>query len=134
MAEFSAADLAKMRAAQEAHMMDACKLQACVETADSFNQLVQTWPVDGSELVCGLDMSTGRYPRPGSEEHGADMTVLEYDATLRLPITATPNAKDRVKITKRFGETLSTPLIYDIVGPIQRGPSGVQLLLKRIET
>ena len=125
---FSTDDLTGMRAVQTAHMMDTCKFQACVQTADTFNEQVETWPVDGAELTCGLDM------RPGSERHGMDKTVLEYDATLRLPLTATPNVKDRVKVTKRFGEALAVALVYDIVGPIQRGPSGVRLLLRRIET
>lgn len=125
---FSSDDLTEMRATQVAHMMDTCNLQACVQTRDSTNELVETWPVDGADLVCGLDM------RPGSERHGADMTVLMYDATLRLPITAALDAKDRVKVTKRFDEALGTALVYEIVGPIQRGPSGVRLLLKRVET
>lgn len=125
---FSSDELTEMRATQVAHMMDTCHLQACVQTRDSTNELVETWPADGDALVCGLDM------RPGNERHGADMTVLAYDATLRLPITATPDARDRVKITKRFDEALGTALVYNIVGPIQRGPSGIRLLLKRVET
>lgn len=125
---FSTEDLTGMRAAQVAHMMDTCVFQACVETANSFNELVKTWPVDSAAVVCGLDM------RSGSERWGAEKTVLQYDATIRLPITATPDVKDRVKVTKRFDETLVAPLVYDIVGPIQRGPSGIRLLLKRVET
>ncbi len=124
---FSTADLTNMRAAQEAHMMDTCCIQTVTQTGDSFNQLVETF-TDGDDLPCGLDM------RPGSERHGIDKTVVTYDATLRLPITATPDVKDRIKISKRFGEALGAALIYNIVGPIQRGPSGIRLLLKRIET
>lgn len=125
---FSTTDLANMRTAQESHMLDTCVTQTVVETRDSFGELVETWPVDSAALVCGLDM------RPGSERHGSEKTVLEYDATLRLPITSAPGAKDRVKITHRFGEALVVPLIYEITGPIQRGPSGIRLLLKRVET
>jgi len=124
---FSTADLTNMRAAQEAHMMDTCCIQTVTQTGDSFNQLVETF-TDGDDLPCGLDM------RPGSERHGIDKTVVNYDATLRLPITATPDVKDRIKVSKRFGEALGAALIYNIVGPIQRGPSGIRLLLKRIET
>jgi len=89
--------------------------------------MVETF-ADGADLVCGLDM------RPGSERHTAEMTVINYDATIRLPIASTPSTKDRVKVTKRFGEALAAALVYNIVGPIQRGPSGVRLLLKKIET
>jgi hypothetical protein len=125
---FPAEDLLNMRETQTEHMMDTCVLQTVVETADTFGELVQTWPADGDEVVCGLDM------RRGSERHGVDNVILEYDATLRLPITSTPDVMDRVKVTKRFDEALGTALVYDIVGPIQRGPSGIRLLLKRIET
>lgn len=125
---FSTDDLTGMRTAQVAHMMDTCVFQACVETGDTFRELVLSWPVDGAEIACGLDM------KPGSERHGTETTALRWDATLRLPITAAPDAKDRVKITKRYGEALAAPLVYDIVGPIQRGPSGIRLLLRRVET
>ncbi len=108
-------------------MMDTCKFGTCTQTADTHGQLVETFAY-GADVVCGLDM------RPGSERHGVDKTVLEFDATIRLPIASAPDPKDRVKVTKRFGEALGTELVYNIVGPIQRGPSGIRLLLKIIET
>ena len=124
---FPTADLTSMRATQDEHMMDTCKFGTCTQTADTHNQLVETFAY-GADVVCGLDM------RPGSERHGVDKTVLVYDATIRLPIASAPDPKDRVKVTKRFGEALGTDLVYNIVGPIQRGPSGIRLLLKIIET
>ena len=124
---FDSADLANMRESQEDHMQDECHIQAVVITANSMNEQVESWPADGAALACGLDM------RPGSERHGANRVVVNYDATLRLPITATPDEKDRIKVTKRFGETLSTPLVFDIISPIQRGPSGIRIMLKKIE-
>ena len=124
---FTATDLANMRSAQNLHLMDVCKFGTATQTADTFNQLVETFAY-GADVVCGLDM------RPGSERHGVDKTLLVYDATIRLPIASAPDPIDRVKVTTRFGEALGTDLEYSIVGPIQRGPSGVRLLLKIIET
>ena len=124
---FNTADLTNMRSTQDAHMMDVCNLGTCTQTPDTYNQLVETFAY-GADLVCGLDM------RPGSERHTADKTVINYDATVRLPIASSPSTKDRVKVTKRFGEALGVALVYNIVGPIQRGPSGVRLMLKKIET
>ena len=121
-------DLTWMRSAQDGHMNDTCVLQACVQTDNTFGEAVETWPVDGSAIACGLDM------RPGSERHGTENTVINYDATIRLPIAQTPDPKDHIKVTKRFGETLATALVFSIVGPIQRGPSGIRLLLERIQT
>lgn len=125
--EFSAADLTNMRATQDAHMMDTCVVQAYVQTKNTFNELVETWPADSDALSCGLDM------RPGSERHGVDKTVLNYDATVRIPLGTTPDPRDRLKVTKRHGEALAVPLVYNIIGPVQRGPSGNRLLLKIIE-
>ena len=124
---FSAADLTNMRAAQDAHMMDTCKFGTATQTSDSHGQLVETFAY-GADVVCGLDM------RPGSERHGVDNTALVYDAIIRLPIASAPVALDRVKVTKRHGTALGADLVYDIVAPIQKGPSGVRLLLKIIET
>lgn len=123
----SADALSRMRTAQAEHMMDTCVIQTCTQTANTFGELVETF-ADGSAQVCGLDM------RPGSERHSQQNTALQYDATVRLVITTTLTAKDRIKITKRYGETLTTAIIYDIVGPIQRGPSAIRLMLKRVET
>ena len=125
---FNTADLLNMKSCQDSHMMDECKIQARVETANTYGELVETWPADGAAIVCGLD------PRPGSERHGVDQTILNYDATLRMPYASTPDPVDRIKITKRFGTALGAALVYNIVGPIQQGASGIRILLKRIET
>ena len=117
---FTATDLANMRSAQNLHMMDVCKFGTATQTVETFAY--------GADVVCGLDM------RPGSERHGVDKTLLVYDATIRLPIASAPDPIDRVKVTTRFGEALAVDLAYSIVGPIQRGPSGVRLLLKIVET
>ena len=123
---FTPTELSGMRTAQDLHMMDVYIPQAYSRTINSFGEAIVTY-ADGSAAICGLDM------RPGSERYGRDNTLLEYDATLRLPVTVAPDVKNRIKITVRFGETLATPLVFEIVGPIQRGPSGIRLLLRRIE-
>ena len=134
---FSADELAWMRAAQDGHMPDTGNVMPYSANLDSFAQSVNTWPTDSASIACGLDM------RPGSEKLGsfegysrsiATGTILEYDATVRVPIGTSVDVRDRFKVTKRFGETLSTALVFDIVAPPQRGPSGLRLLLKRIET
>jgi len=124
--DFSAAELTNMRTTQTGHMMDTCKISVQSASVDSFGQMVETW-TDGSEMDCGLDM------RPSSERRGANYTATEYDATLRLAITAAITSKDRVSVTKRFGETLGTALVFEVVSPIQRGPSGIRVLLRRVE-
>jgi head-tail adaptor len=124
--DFSTDELAGFRATQTGHMMDTVVRQAYSATQNSYNEDVVTY-TDQTAIKCGLDM------RPGSERHTSNYTALQYDATMRLPITTTIDARDRLKVTKRFGETLTTALVFEIVGPVQLGPSGIRLLLKRVE-
>ena len=116
-----------MREAQTDHMLDTCILQTCTEEISSFRNPVPSYEDAEEAINCGLDM------RSGAEKRKPDMTPVEYDATIRLAITEAPSEKDRIKITKRFGETLTTPLIFDIVSPIQRGPSCIRLRLRKID-
>ena len=124
--DFSTEELTNFRSTQTNHMMDTVVRQVYSATSNSYNEDVVTY-TDQTAIDCGLDM------RPGSERYTQSYTALEYDATMRLPITTTIDARDRLKVTKRFGETLSTALVFEIVGPVQRGPSGIRLLLKRVE-
>lgn len=124
---FNAADLANFRSAQDDHMMDEGVIGTYTDAEDSFGAKNPTWSYSSTAIKCGLDM------RPGSERHTQNMSVVTYDATLRLPIATTIGVKDRFKVTKRYGETLGTPLVYDIAAPIQRGPSGIRLVLKKVE-
>jgi len=123
--DFTASDLASMRDAQTGHMMDTCYIQALTQTTNTFGEVVNSWADSGSAVDCGLDM------KPGSEVRGTNKTVVQYDATLRLAITTTIDETQRIRVTKRFGESI-TPIIYDIVSPIQRGPSGIRLLLNKV--
>lgn len=127
MSDFSASELANLREMQTAHMMDSCVLQTYSRTFNSYGEPVESWADAASAVDCGLDM------RPGRATLGEDMTTTAYDATIRLAITTSIDMKDRIKITKRFGETLGTALVFRVEGPIQRGPSGIRLLLRRVD-
>ena len=122
---FTANDLTAMREAQDSHMLDTGNVQTVTLTVDSFGQQVESYPTNETAIACGLDM------RPGSERHGIEKVVIEYDATVRLPIGTTVTEDDRFRVTKRFGETLTTALTFDIISPIQRGPSGIRLMLRK---
>lgn len=122
---FTANDLINMRSAQTDHMQDECYIQALTQTTNTHGEVVNTWADSGSAIACGLDM------RPGSETRGPEKTVVQYDATLRLAITNLPEETQRIRVTKRFGESI-TALIYDIAAPVQRGPSGIRILLNKV--
>jgi head-tail adaptor len=122
---FDTTDLANMRETQTDHMMDECYIQALTQTTNTYGEVVNSWADSGSALACGLDM------RPGSETRGPEKTVVQYDATLRLGITNLTEETQRIRITKRFGESI-TALVYDIAAPVQRGPSGIRILLNKV--
>ena len=123
----STSELTRLRDDQESCMFDTGNLQPRIQTQDGYGQAVETFPSNSADTICGLDM------QPGSERFTPDMSVTIYDATLRLPITATAAVGDRFRITKRHGQTLSSALVFNIVSPIRRGPSGIRLFLQRVE-
>lgn len=125
--QFTAAELAGMRTAQTGHMLDTCYINVYSRSFNSYGEPVEVWSSPLTTTECGLDM------RPGRETPGEDYTSLAYDATVRLPIDTTIDVKDRITVIKRFGETLATALVFRIEAPIQRGPSGIRLALRRVE-
>jgi head-tail adaptor len=123
---FTSTDLTNMRLSQTDRMQDKCYLQARSVTPNSMNEQVESWADTGSEISCGLEMKSG------SESHRPENVVVQYDAVLRLPITTTVTELQRIRVTKRYAEALATPLVFDIVSPIQRGPSAIRILLKKV--
>lgn len=118
--------LTHFRERQVASLMDTCNILVyAAGTLNEYNEADSPTYTPSADTPCGLDMS------PGSRRHGADMTVIEYDATLRLAITVTVKETDHISITKRFGEAI-TPLNYEIMSPVQRGPSGIRLQLRKL--
>lgn len=119
---FSAAELGAMQAAQDAHLMDVCQIGVYVRVSSDYGEPIETWSY-GQEYACGLEQ------RPGLETRRDTMTTTRYDAVLRLPVTVDIDVKDRIRITKRYGASI-VPLEYNIASPVQRGASGIRLLLE----
>jgi len=120
---FSSTDLENMRSCQEAHMMDTCLIKTRTTTEKTNGEQVPSYST-GTSSICGLDM------RPGTFRRGQEMTEVVYDATIRLPHDASVTLTGLITVTKRFGETLATPLNFEIASVIQRGPSGIRLALR----
>lgn len=123
---FSGSELADMQAAQENHMMDLCHRMVFSQTTNDYNEQIKVWTESMTDIKCGLEQQSG------SEQLNAVDTVTIYDAIIRLPLSEVWDVKDRIKVTKRFGVD-TTDLTYEIVAPIQRGPSGIRLLLRKVE-
>ena len=126
MEAFAEAELAGMQSAQEAAMMDTCVLQVWSSgSADAYGQRVETW-TDGAALACGFN------PKGGREVPGPEASPIITDASVRLPIDTSVDRKDRVKVTHRFGVALGAAQVFEVVGEPRRGPSGLQLDLRKV--
>jgi head-tail adaptor len=127
MALIDANDLAMIRATQVDSLHDTCVLMPRVTDTATDGQVTETW-VSGATVACGFE------PTGGNEQRRADMTVLAYDAKLRLALGAAITYLDKVRIIKRYGSALTTPLTFQVEGDPQQGASGLVLLLKRVTT
>lgn len=122
MKKFTADELAKMQGTQVESLQDTCIIQAYALTQGDYGEEVDTY-TDGSTIACGLNMT------PSRESRRADMNVERIDATIRLPLGTSVKTTDRIKVTHRFGVAI-TALIFEVIGAIRRGPSGLQVDLE----
>jgi head-tail adaptor len=126
MSLLTASDLAAMRADQSDAMWDTCIVQVWSGSADAYGELIETY-TDGSALACRF------VPASGTESRRSNMTQVVMPAMVRLPLGTAVTAKDRVKITKRFGSTLTTPLIFGVDDASISGATCVTVKLKDVD-
>jgi len=126
MSAFSSAELTAMQAAQEAHMMDTCVIRRYVDgQGDDYGpDGPPSYPED-APIACGFKPASVREIMDGTQ-------VAMKTAEIRLPIDTEIDAKDHIRITERFGETLLTNEVYRIVGEPKRGPSGLVLQVETV--
>lgn len=123
MSALRAGELTRFQAAQEWHMNDACQVLTYSSADDAYNVPVASYTA-GSEIACG-------FGRTGPREALGAAQVPMAEAELRLPTETAVTARDRIRIVKRNGETI-TAEDYEIVGPPWQGPSGMVLKLKKV--
>lgn len=120
-----AGEIARMRTTQEDHMPDTCVVLSYSATSDNYGHDVETY-TPGSAIVCGY--------MPSSEnEINEDSQTEVASAQMRLPISTQIGKLDRVQLTALKGETLAAPLLFQVTGTPKQGPSGLVVMLKRIE-
>jgi hypothetical protein len=116
MLPFTAAELSQMRETQDDAMQDTCYVLAYSSTTDGYGNPTATYTA-GSALICGVEMV-----RP--DEQQASGNVPRVDALIRLPLATALDPRDRIRVSKRYAETV-TSVDYELVGPAKRGPSGL---------
>jgi hypothetical protein len=118
----SATTLSHLRVRYGRLMQDTCKVLAYSATADDYGLPVVTF-TPGAAIACGFDPQASREVQEGSH-------VAVVDGRLRLPLGTAVTSKDRIQVTHRFGEALSSPETYSIIGEPERGPTGLVLNLR----
>ena len=114
-----------MRSTQDGAMQDVCRVGAYTSVDDAYNLPSVTY-VYGAEVICGLDLMS-------PTEQQASGEVPAINAKLRLPIGTTIDERDRIRIEQRYNEELDTPLVFEIEGPVDRGPSGIRLDVRIVD-
>jgi hypothetical protein len=122
---FTATELARMRGTQDDAMQDTCRIGAYTAVDDAYNLPSVTY-VYGDEVICGLDLL-----RPNEQHASGEVPVI--DAVLRLPIGTEIDERDRIRIEQRYNEALDVAQVFEIEGPVDRGPSGIRLDLRLVD-
>ena len=114
----------RMRKTQEATMNQFCEIEHYIVAEDG------TCSYKAPVMVkCGIKSTSSASKANGS---GSLYDTVNADAELRLPVGTTVGARDRVTMTKSFGEALSVRHYEVCAVPADYGPSGIVCLLKEV--
>lgn len=124
---FSSAEMERMAAAQEAHMMDRCRIYPFERwEKDSFGARKKVFgkPI---ESICGLKMTLDQ-----KDAKKDRYRAVEADAELRLPLAVEIEPLDEIEVTHRFGTVHTESHRYEVLKFESRGVSGRRVLLKEV--
>lgn len=122
----SSNDLTAIRAEQTDALWDTCVVQTQTSAANSVGEMIETF-TDGSAIACRF------VPSPGSEVRRTDNTIVIMPALVRLPNGTAVTPNDRIKITKRYGATLTTALVFGVSDAGTQGPTCITVTLKDVD-
>jgi hypothetical protein len=99
-----------------------CKVLTPTVSTDSLGDIINTWTT-GIEVACGLQFI-------GGKEVKGEMTVLPFDAKLRLPFNTVVESNCKILMT----EYLLSPYAetFEIVSEPRYGVSCITLDLKKV--
>lgn len=120
-------DVSDMRIEHEDHMFSVVRRQTYSRSFNDAGQPVESWTEVATDIPCGYN------GKQGSEESQDRLTIVKWDATIRLPADTTLDPKDRLKLTTVFGAALGSPIMFEIVGPIQAGPTALLLNVLKVD-
>jgi hypothetical protein len=104
------AELSRMRGFSEAQMLDTGRvLKRTVGSRDTRGQPPATFTAQ-APIACTFVITTQREAL--SESSGAAIT----DAVVYVPLDTVIGPQDRFQLTHRFGQALTTPITYAVIG------------------
>jgi hypothetical protein len=110
-------DLAMMRSVAQETMLDTCVIQTLTSTGDGYDISADSWS-DSAALDCGYQPARAREIMGGAQ-------VIMMPATIRLPDGTSVTHLQRIKLTKRYGTTLTTPLYFAIKDEPKTGAASI---------
>ena len=129
MRHFTSTELTRMQGTQDSAMQDTCNILTYstteVDAPDAYGLPANKHMVEVPS-VCGYKSLSPREV----QERGY---VPAVQAVLRLPIDTEIDERNRIRITYRYAEQLDVSLLFDVEGPILRGPSGIRIMLRNID-
>ncbi len=127
MALYRLQHLDDLRQRAEKFLKDTCVIQTYTVTTDSAGLPGKPTYPDGNTYSCAFEPAT-------TQEILADTNVPRLAGRIWLPLSAEGglDAKNRIKLTARNGSTLSTPLVYEIIGPVQRHEVMLEVLVRSV--
>lgn len=129
---WSEIDKIKMRQTAEAHMMETVYRLVYSSSFDEFGDIVETWTKDTTPMAAGFSMFGHRDMGFGIEKELDSMTIVSYDAILRLPYGTVLDLRDRIEVANLRGDPAYTK-IFDIVTIMIVGVSAYIVRLKMLE-
>lgn len=120
----TSADFTTMRADVADSLLDTCVIG--VMGSASGVEPTAAYTYTANPVACGFA------PMPSGEAGGDAPQVTMTDAVLRLALTETVTGDSRIKLTKRFGTTLTTPEYYAVIGEPKRGHTLFVCKLRRL--
>jgi len=106
-------------------MQDTCNILVYGSMTDAYGNPKAVYTA-GGDVVCGLELVS-----PDETQDTGDVPLI--DAKLRLPIDTDIDERDRIRITHRYDVDLDTLLVFEIDGPVKRGPSGLVVALRVVD-
>jgi len=126
MRDFTETELERMQSTQESAMQDTCVVMAYEETRDTYNNPSPDYVDRAESTACGLE-----YRTPNEVQDSGRVPVIE--PWLRLPIDTVLDPRDRIRVTDRYGVELADAPVFEVVGPVKRGPSGLVVRLRLVD-